>query len=198
MTCTDGEVRDEVFGDDEVTTAVLPSLDTALYCQTPAPPGKHASILVSKVVCAAPPGHQTPGSPTAAKVDSELRGAAAAEGAGMANLDRTAGARRPSTGPCVYKKGGVCSLHGPGARRRWKPVRTREVGADGAVRMKTTRLYYYECDVGDKGVRRQNKLSFGSGNRTTRTPGQQTLENFTSTGGNTDGLGDDEQRAGII
>ena len=77
-------------------------------------------------------------------------------------------------------------------------LRNQGVRDDGVRRMKTTRLYYYECDVGDKGRRRQTKLSFGSGNRTTRTPGQLTQENFTSTGGNTDGLCDDEHRAGII
>ena len=67
--------------------------------------------------------------------------------------------RSPTTRKkCEYKKGGVCSIHGPGARLTWKPVR---VPNPAPGEKKTTRLYSYVCEVGPGGgALRQPRLSF--------------------------------------
>ena len=59
------------------------------------------------------------------------------------------------TAECTYEKGGVCWIHGPGAKLRWKQgMKT----TDG----KRKRVYYYEFDPEPGGVKKmkQVKLSF--------------------------------------
>ena len=56
------------------------------------------------------------------------------------------------------QEGGVCVRHGQGARLCWKPVK---VPNPAPGQKKTTRHYYYVCDVGPGGrVLRQPRLSF--------------------------------------
>ena len=78
---------------------------------------------------------------------------------------------------CTHDRKGVCQLHGPGALRKWKPVMTTETGSDGRVTRKKTREYFWACDVGDRGVRRQTLLPF-----TRKTPGD-TIETPDTTQG---------------
>ena len=50
--------------------------------------------------------------------------------------------------PCQHKKGGVCVLHGPGAKLRWKPVGLKIVTYENG-RKKTTinKKYFNVCDL---------------------------------------------------
>ena len=61
---------------------------------------------------------------------------------------------------CTYEKGGLCHLHGPGAVCKWKPVIKTEMGEGGIIVRKKSREYFWVCDIGEMGVRRQTKLSF--------------------------------------
>ena len=58
-----------------------------------------------------------------------------------------AGGRRD----CVYLRGGSvhCTVHGPGAKRRWRPATRSTSGRRG--RWDGTREYYWECDLGQEG-----------------------------------------------
>ena len=59
---------------------------------------------------------------------------------------------------CTYQKGGVCSLHGPGAKLRWLPGKW----VKGEL-MKDKRNYFYVCEdekKKDKKKMIQLKLSF--------------------------------------
>ena len=60
---------------------------------------------------------------------------------------------------CVYRRGGVCEKHGPGAKLYWKPLNKPAPGPGGKM---VTRHYYYSCDVGPRGRGRlkQTTLSF--------------------------------------
>ena len=59
---------------------------------------------------------------------------------------------------CSYLPGGVCKIHGPGAKLKWKPI----VGKNKKYDKK--RHYFYKCDVEmTRGVKlKQTRLSFGS------------------------------------
>ena len=64
--------------------------------------------------------------------------------------------------PCVHKKGGVCTIHGPGAKLKWRPSWVTIQGPDGVARREYERFYWYECDLmpGGRGGRaRQSRLS---------------------------------------
>ena len=61
----------------------------------------------------------------------------------------------------------MCTVHGPGARSKWRPIRTRVVGDDGVPRYEVTRLYYYECDVGPRGRGRFRQARLSSYVKTT-------------------------------
>ena len=68
--------------------------------------------------------------------------------------------RSPKRGKCTYRRGGVCVEHGPGAKLCWIPMK---VPNPAPGEKKTTRHYYYSCDVGPRGkVLRQTRLSFGA------------------------------------
>ena len=61
--------------------------------------------------------------------------------------------------PCTYVKGGICRLHGKGAVSKWRPV-FKTVVEGGVTTKKKTKEYFWVCDVGNVGVRRQTVLSF--------------------------------------
>ena len=67
--------------------------------------------------------------------------------------DQEEGTRR-----CSYTKGGVCRIHGPGAKYRWRKLTTPIRGPDGRL---VRRQYYWECRPGPSGRRnlRQTTLS---------------------------------------
>ena len=56
----------------------------------------------------------------------------------------------------------MCSLHGPGAKRYWKPVRMRKREADGSITTEVKRRPYHVCDLGPRGRGRlrQSRLNF--------------------------------------
>ena len=58
---------------------------------------------------------------------------------------------------CTYQEGGVCSIHGSGARLRWKHIGRKVVDQE----MK--RKYWYECrDLNKEGKKlKQTKLTQG-------------------------------------
>ena len=60
--------------------------------------------------------------------------------------------RSPSTHrKCIHTKKGVCSIHGPGAKYRWRPGTKRVTGEDGVIENVKTKIYYWLCDLGPKG-----------------------------------------------
>ena len=69
--------------------------------------------------------------------------------------------KRAGTDECVHAKDGTCTLHGPGAKWRWRPilpVSSRPVGPDGKVKK---REYYWQCEVGSGGKNlQQARISF--------------------------------------
>ena len=80
---------------------------------------------------------------------------------GPANLGGNSGrpGLRGRGDDCVYRRGGDCTRHGPGAKLYWKPLRPPVAGPDGVLK---TRKYYYSCDIGPRGRGRlrQQRLSF--------------------------------------
>ena len=61
-------------------------------------------------------------------------------------------------GTCQYLKGGVCTVHGGGANKKWKPAgKERIVGEDRTVMWKTRRTVYYMCE--EKGGLIQARLT---------------------------------------
>ena len=61
----------------------------------------------------------------------------------------------------MYKKGGICKEHGPGATLKMKPVWTTVVGDDGVGVKKLTKKGFYVCDLDiDDRKLSQTKLSF--------------------------------------
>ena len=64
----------------------------------------------------------------------------------------------------MHLKGGICTIHGPGAKRKWEPAPRTILGPDGEMIREYRRRYWYECDLapGGRGRRlRQLKLSCG-------------------------------------
>ena len=50
---------------------------------------------------------------------------------------------------CEHKKGGVCVLHGPGAKLRWKPIGPKIVTyVNGKKKTSYNKDYFYVCDLG--------------------------------------------------
>ena len=77
-------------------------------------------------------------------------------GGGAPDLDRRL---------CVHSRGGVCELHGPGAKLKWKPDmrarRARGGGVEARGGGRGGRIYRYVCDLGPNGnAVRQQRLSF--------------------------------------
>ena len=58
--------------------------------------------------------------------------------------------------------GGRCTLHGPGAIRKWKPKKTPVFGEGGVVTLQYVgeREYYWRCDLGVNGKLKQTTLKF--------------------------------------
>ena len=78
--------------------------------------------------------------------------------------------------PEVYSRGGVCTLHGPGALQKWKPKgRKTIVGADGKKKTIVEREYYFVCDLAPQGRKKltQTRLSFV---KTTRRSQEDTMQ----------------------
>ena len=72
---------------------------------------------------------------------------------------------------CQHLRGGVCILHGPGAKMKYKPKMTVTTGPDGKKIRTMTKEHYYQCDLappsplvvgegGRGGKLRQTQLSF--------------------------------------
>ena len=59
---------------------------------------------------------------------------------------------------CVHEKGGRCNVHGEGAKLKWKPVQTRQVGPGGKVILSTKREYFYKCDLDMTGQKRMKQV----------------------------------------
>ena len=51
---------------------------------------------------------------------------------------------------CSYTGRGICSIHGPGAKRFWRPQTERVTSPDGEATLRTVRKYYYSCDLGPR------------------------------------------------
>ena len=84
------------------------------------------------------------------------------------------GNARPIAGgdaKCTYVRG-VCHLHGEGARKYFRPHISKVVGPDGGVTRSVKKKAYYQCDLGQRGRRRQPVLSFL---RTTRNSDDNTV-----------------------
>ena len=76
---------------------------------------------------------------------------------------------------CSYKKGGVCRIHGGGAKLKFKPSWVTTRGANGEEVRTYQKKSYYVCDLGQQGGGRlrQQGISFAGispGRRVTRTP----------------------------
>ena len=58
----------------------------------------------------------------------------------------------PQSGSCVHARGGVCTIHGPGAKLRWR-FGGKETDRDKDGQLKTTakRIYFYVCSPGQQG-----------------------------------------------
>ena len=71
------------------------------------------------------------------------------------------GLRRERT--CTYLTGGICTVHGAGATKNWKPKMIRKKGPDGKYKMRMTKEIYYVCvnNIG-RGARIQTRISFGA------------------------------------
>ena len=73
------------------------------------------------------------------------------------------GSSTPGTIPtgarvCTYSKGGgVCDIHGPGAKYHWRPIKKEDQvpGPDGKVK---TRFYFWVCKLGPKGRGRLRQM----------------------------------------
>ena len=96
--------------------------------------------------------------------------------------------RAVKRGKCTYTKKGVCTNHGEGAIRKWKPTRTVVVDADGVETVVKGREYFWKCDL-DANMRKvkQTTLSFLK-----TTPGINTTMNDTEQRGGR--FGDFERR----
>ena len=78
-------------------------------------------------------------------------------------VEREGGSNTPGPRVCSYSKGGgICDVHGPGAKYHWRPIKKEDQvpGPDGKLK---TRFYYWVCRLGPKGrgILRQQKLQFG-------------------------------------
>ena len=58
-------------------------------------------------------------------------------------------------GHCVHSRGGVCTLHGPGAKERWRPKGEKKIVVDKNGKKRTTfdKEYFWVCDLTPRGGR---------------------------------------------
>ena len=70
----------------------------------------------------------------------------------------------PQARECVHDTKGVCTIHGEGAKKWWRPSTKMVKGTrrGGVKTMKYEKEFYFECDLGGRGrgKRRQTKLPF--------------------------------------
>ena len=168
-----GGVVDDIVVPTDGATA-LPSMEHSENL-----PGKQYNNLISDPLCLATPGRSDeaghgPGSvlpyqdPTQEPVYTSEEKSAKKEEDILAHPPPTATSTPVQrdgglqSRPCVHKEGGVCTIHGPGAKLRWRPS-CKTVQGEGKKK-KYERVYWYECDLmpGGRGGRvRQLRLSFG-------------------------------------
>ena len=72
-------------------------------------------------------------------------------------------------------------LHGPGAKRKWRPIMKRKRGPDGNYSLRMHKETYYECTPammggGKERKMTQTKLSFGPMER--RKKGEDTTQGY--------------------
>ena len=62
---------------------------------------------------------------------------------------------------CTYQKGGICDIHGGGAKLRWKPVGKKVVGKE------LKRITWYECkDIGTNGKKlKQSRITLAKASK---------------------------------
>ena len=83
---------------------------------------------------------------------------------------------------CVHDDNGVCTLHGGGAERLFKPVVTTRRGRSGKVVRTVKKTFYYECRVGPGGgILRQATLGFARAG-----PERNTIETIQNSNKNSD------------
>ena len=129
-------------------TAVAPPV--ALYSSyTSQPASQHASLrMTSKIHSNQVSNNVTPGTNA---------GAEPSKGGGRE--ERVGAQAIPDD--CVHTKDGTCTLHGPGAKWRWRPilpVSRRPIGPDGKVKK---REYFWKCEVGGGGRNlQQSRICF--------------------------------------
>ena len=100
-------------------------------------------------------------------------------------LDRMSGASTshhstsaPQSGSCVHARGGVCTIHGPGAKLRWRfGGKETERDKDGQLKTTARRIYFYVCNPGQQGggggkKLTQTRLSLGDSEVLTPTEGK--------------------------
>ena len=52
----------------------------------------------------------------------------------------------------MHAKGGVCTIHGPGAKLRWRfGGKETERDKDGVLKTTARRIYFYVCNPGQQG-----------------------------------------------
>ena len=63
----------------------------------------------------------------------------------------------------MHSRGGVCTLHGPGAKYRWRPKGEKKIVIDKNGKKRTTydKEYFWTCDLTPRGGRKltQTKLN---------------------------------------
>ena len=140
-----------------------PGLDTKSLRQDDIP--QPSSMMVNKdtpVLETTPPPPNTDDIPITGASGTDVGGADQARTEN--NVVRRVvinGLRRERT--CTYLTGGICTVHGAGATKNWKPKMIRKKGPDGKYKMRMTKEIYYVCvnNIG-RGARIQTRISFGA------------------------------------
>ena len=103
-------------------------------------------------------------------------------------------------GKCTYSKGGVCRVHGGGAKLHYKLVSTPKPGPNGKPFYELKKTGFYTCDLGPKtGMKlRQPLLSFDAMNRGRGKNIQKEGKNFMNISATcTEGKNTADEKAGI-
>ena len=70
---------------------------------------------------------------------------------------------------CTYYRGGICRIHGRGARRTWKKIIRTVLGPGGKPEMREVRQTSYVCDLGPGGVTKLRQTTLSGLLKTTTT-----------------------------
>ena len=68
---------------------------------------------------------------------------------------------------CTYYRGGVCRIHGRGARRTWRKTLRTVLGPGGKPEVREVRQTSYVCDLGPGGVLKLRQTTLSSLFKTT-------------------------------